>query len=77
MLSTRWIAWLACSVAVVGTGFGNPLDWKESLQAGLLNTMQDTLPKLKYCCEARSQSRDGKEEQLKLLRPSTASETYI
>jgi tetratricopeptide (TPR) repeat protein len=36
MLSMRWIAGLACSVALVGTGFGNPRDWKDSLQAGLV-----------------------------------------
>ena len=36
MLSMRWIAGLAWSIALVGTGFGNPRDWKESLQAGLV-----------------------------------------
>jgi len=37
MLSTRWISGLACSVALVGTtGFSNPRDWKDSLQAGLV-----------------------------------------
>jgi tetratricopeptide (TPR) repeat protein len=36
MLSTRWIAGLACSVALVGIGFGNPRDWNDSLQAGLV-----------------------------------------
>jgi tetratricopeptide (TPR) repeat protein len=37
MLSMRWIAGLACSVGLLGTtGFGNPRDWNDALQAGLV-----------------------------------------
>jgi tetratricopeptide (TPR) repeat protein len=36
MSSMRSIVWLMCFIAVAGTGFGSPLDWKESLQAGLI-----------------------------------------
>src|SRR5215468_9406710 len=36
MLSRRWIAGLLWSVALAGIGFSNPRDWKDSLQAGLV-----------------------------------------
>jgi tetratricopeptide (TPR) repeat protein len=36
MWLTRWIAGLACSTVLVGIGFGNPRDWNDSLQAGLV-----------------------------------------
>jgi tetratricopeptide (TPR) repeat protein len=36
MFSMRWILSLTCFVAMVGTGLCNPMDWKESLQAGLV-----------------------------------------
>lgn len=36
MSSKRWIVCLTCFVVTVGNGFGNPLDWKDSLQAGML-----------------------------------------
>jgi tetratricopeptide (TPR) repeat protein len=35
MLSTRWIIRLTCFVVAAGSGFGNPLDWKDSLRAGM------------------------------------------
>ena len=35
MFSVRWILPLRCFVSLVGTGLGNPVDWKDSLQAGL------------------------------------------
>src|SRR5215813_13447972 len=36
MLSRRSVAWLVCFIPLVATGFGNPRDWNDSLQAGLV-----------------------------------------
>jgi tetratricopeptide (TPR) repeat protein len=36
MLSIRSIAQSMCFVAMAGIGFGKPIDWKDSLQAGLV-----------------------------------------
>jgi tetratricopeptide (TPR) repeat protein len=47
MLPTRWIVRLMCFAVTVGTGFGNSLDWKDSLQAGMAQHYAVSYPELR------------------------------
>jgi tetratricopeptide (TPR) repeat protein len=69
MFSMRWILPLTCFVALVGTGLGNPVDWKDSLQAGLVQHYAG------HFAEAEVLLRSALEESRRAGRKSETAET--
>jgi len=69
MFSVRWILRLTCFVALIGTGLGNPVDWKDSLQSGLVQHYAG------HFAEAEVLLRSALEESRRAGRKTEIAET--